>query len=84
MAYTGTYEQELRKNPTDFKLRAMGKKKYELKRSKDGKVTVSTKGEPKNLKEFRSKNNSIEAERKSRQRKKNIFDAIKQVKEKQK
>ena len=25
MAYTGTYEEELRKNPTDFKLRAMGK-----------------------------------------------------------
>ena len=35
MAYTGTYEQELRKNPTDYKLRAMGKRRYNLKRKKD-------------------------------------------------
>tara|TARA_B100000927_G_scaffold12428_1_gene9909 strand:- start:813 stop:1703 length:891 start_codon:yes stop_codon:yes gene_type:complete len=45
MAYTGTYEQELRKNPTDYKLRAMGKRRYNLKRKKDErgktKVTVS-------------------------------------------
>jgi len=46
MAYTGTYEQELRKNPTDYKLRAMGKRKYELRRREDGKVTISTKNEP--------------------------------------
>ena len=52
MAYTGTYEQALRKNPTDYKLRAMGKKKYELKRRKDGKVAISTKGEPKTREDF--------------------------------
>ena len=53
MAYTGTYEQELRKNPTDYKLRAMGKKKYELRRREsDGKVTISTKDDPKTRKDF--------------------------------
>jgi hypothetical protein len=46
MAYTGTYEQELRKNPTDFKLRAMGKRKYQLKqKEKGGKVSVTRVGE---------------------------------------
>ena len=52
MAYTGTYEQALRKNPTDFKLRAMGKRKYELKRKADGKVTISTKDDPKTREGF--------------------------------
>lgn len=46
MAYTGTYEQELRKNPTDYKLRAMGKRKYQLlQKEKGGKVSVSRIGE---------------------------------------
>tara|TARA_B100000963_G_scaffold359271_1_gene386077 strand:- start:1043 stop:1951 length:909 start_codon:yes stop_codon:yes gene_type:complete len=46
MAYTGTYEQELRKNPTDFKLRAMGKRKYQLKqKEKGGKVSVEKIGD---------------------------------------
>lgn len=46
MAYTGTYEQELRKNPTDFKLRAMGKRKYQLKqKEKGGKVSVARIGD---------------------------------------
>ena len=84
MAYTGTYEQELRKNPTDYKLRAMGKRKYELKRREDGKVTISTKGEPKKREDFRSDKNAIESERKSRKRTKSIFDAVKKVKEEQK
>ena len=45
MAYTGTYEQELRKNPTDYKLRAMGKRKYQLlQKEKGGKVSVSRVG----------------------------------------
>tara|TARA_B100000925_G_scaffold196942_1_gene149100 strand:- start:560 stop:1384 length:825 start_codon:yes stop_codon:yes gene_type:complete len=85
MAYTGTYEQELRKNPTDYKLRAMGKKKYELKRREsDGKVTISTKDDPKNIEGFRSKKNAIESERKSRKRTKSIFDAVRKIKEEQK
>lgn len=84
MAYTGTYEQELRKNPTDYKLRAMGKRKYELRRREDGKVTISTKGEPKKREDFRSDKNAIESERKSRKRTKSIFDAVKKVKEEQK
>ncbi len=46
MAYTGTYEEELRKNPTDFKLRAMGKRKYQLlQKEKGGKVSVRRVGE---------------------------------------
>jgi hypothetical protein len=84
MAYTGTYEQALRKNPTDYKLRAMGKKKYDLKRRKDGKVTISTKDDPKTREGFRSEKNAIEAERKSRKRTKSIFDAVKKIKEEQK
>ena len=52
MAYTGTYEQELRKNPTDYKLRAMGKRKYELKKREDGKVVISTKDDPKTREDF--------------------------------
>jgi hypothetical protein len=45
MAYTGTYEQELRKNPTDYKLRAMGKRKYQLlQKEKGGKVSVTRVG----------------------------------------
>ena len=51
MAYTGTYEEELRKNPTDYKLRAMGKRRYNLRKKKDDrgktKVTISTKDDPK-------------------------------------
>ena len=51
MAYTGTYEEELRKNPTDYKLRAMGKRRYNLRKKKDErgktKVTISTKDDPK-------------------------------------
>lgn len=46
-----SYAQALRKEPTNYKLRAMGKRKYDLK-YKDGKVTISTKGEPKTREDF--------------------------------
>lgn len=76
MAYTGTYEQELRKNPTDYKLRAMGKKKYELKRRQsDGKVTISTKNDPKTREDFGvGKKRVIDEKKKKTKKKKSLLD----------
>tara|TARA_B100000073_G_scaffold5440_1_gene4632 strand:- start:93 stop:929 length:837 start_codon:yes stop_codon:yes gene_type:complete len=71
MAYTGTYEQELRKNPTDYRLRAMGKKKYELKRREsDGKVTISTKDDPKTREAFGVGTKRVIDEKKKKKKKK--------------
>tara|TARA_B100001989_G_C24516595_1_gene453511 strand:+ start:533 stop:1393 length:861 start_codon:yes stop_codon:yes gene_type:complete len=46
-----TYAQALRKEPTNYKLRAMGKRRYDLKYRKDDKgkttVKISTKDDPK-------------------------------------
>ena len=51
-----SYNEYLRKNPTDYKARAMGKKRWDatqnakrrMKVGKDGKVRISTKDDPKN------------------------------------
>ena len=50
-----SYNEYLRKNPTDYKARAMGRKRWEatqgakqkMKVGKDGKVRISTKDDPK-------------------------------------
>ena len=74
MAYTGTYEQELRKNPTDYKLRAMGKRKYELKKREDGKVVISTKDDPKTREAFGvGKKREIDSNKKKK--KKTLLDS---------
>ena len=50
-----SYNEYLRKNPTDYKARAMGRKRWEatqgakqkMKVGTDGKVRISTKDDPK-------------------------------------